>query len=421
MKRKQTFWLVLVAAVLGLAAMVMLLPVHLPTQPVVSAADAGEGLTTITAITGLTANKIYDGTTTVSLDCSGAVYAGVADDDEVWVVLKTEQNFANARAETTIELNLTADMLELQGAAAEKYTLAEDLEISVVGKIAPAKMTVTVTPLTDYTYNGQAHDALIDYRAELCAGATEDDRDQIKWEFSEKLTLWQTEMVQFTAGTNRLFYRVMAPNHETYYDNLEITIAKAELTVAITDHTVLEGVVPVLDHFTVEGLVNGEQMADVVEIFSEDYVLEAARSGDCYLIDARVREEYAEFYEIVDCETGILSVLDNPELVEPDDPTQPGEGEEGDDDGDDEEDPTDPVDPDDGQDDPGKKPDDDADPEDPDDDTETDENFNSMGSNPSLYGSRELMNKGTIFLSLAVVIVGGVAVYLVVKRHQEKE
>ncbi len=186
---------------------------------------------TITEISGLTANKVYDGTTSATLISSGANYVGKKAGDEISVIIKdgAELTYAVADVGTNKRMNLTRAALELTGMQAGNYVLADDLVIGISGTITAANMTATATSYTG-TYDALAHDTVTPGAVELIANATDADRASIKWQYSLDQTIWEDQIPQMTKAANiPVYYRVSADNHSTFEGQVQFALSPLDI------------------------------------------------------------------------------------------------------------------------------------------------------------------------------------------------
>ncbi|MFM1960819.1 MAG: hypothetical protein RL588_2336, partial [Pseudomonadota bacterium] len=105
------------------------------------------------SITGLSAqNKIYDGTTTATLNLSGLSLTGVVASDVGQVSLNTGSAFANFEsANANPGLKVTASGFLLAGAKASNYTVSTQ---EMYANITPRPLTATISGNPTKTYNG---------------------------------------------------------------------------------------------------------------------------------------------------------------------------------------------------------------------------------------------------------------------------
>ncbi len=117
------------------------------TQPTTTANITPAGLT-VTGITGN--NKVYDGTTSASLNLAGAQLQGVLGTDQVSLnVAGATGAFANAAAGTGKSVQVSG--LSLTGADAGNYTLTQP---TTTANITPAGLTVTGVTANNKVYDG---------------------------------------------------------------------------------------------------------------------------------------------------------------------------------------------------------------------------------------------------------------------------
>lgn len=108
----------------------------------------------VTVASGITAvDKVYDGTTTATLDCSGAVFSGLLDGDELTVT--ATGTFADATKGTGKTVTISG--LTLGGASAGNYTLAASgHQTTATASITAGAATITAAETQTTTYNGSA-------------------------------------------------------------------------------------------------------------------------------------------------------------------------------------------------------------------------------------------------------------------------
>ncbi|MEW6641735.1 MAG: YDG domain-containing protein [Pseudomonadota bacterium] len=104
----------------------------------------------ISAITGITANKLYDGTTTAVLETSGASFVGKISGDRLSVASGTGA-FNDKNAGTGKTVNIVG--LSLGGADAGNYTLASSTA-TTVGDISKAPLVLSGFAVGNKTYDG---------------------------------------------------------------------------------------------------------------------------------------------------------------------------------------------------------------------------------------------------------------------------
>src|SRR5690606_21418462 len=106
-----------------------------PAVPVVQTLTINQKNLTISGVT--ITDKTYDGTTTATIDVSGAFLTGVVVSDDVGFAAGTG-GVVSADAGNNIEVNLTSDFT-LTGTAAGNYTLTQP---ALTGNILKADQTI---------------------------------------------------------------------------------------------------------------------------------------------------------------------------------------------------------------------------------------------------------------------------------------
>ena len=103
-------------------------------------------------ITGITAaDKVYDGTTAVTLDCSQATFAGKLDGDNLSVTATGA--FVSADADSNFTRAVKLSDLELGGTDKDNYEISnEGSQVQTSAKITPATLTVTPNAGQSKTY-----------------------------------------------------------------------------------------------------------------------------------------------------------------------------------------------------------------------------------------------------------------------------
>ena len=124
------------------------------TQPTVTANITQRTLT----ITGVTANnKVYDGTTTATLNTSGAVVSGIlASDLHNVSITSGSGTFEDANANTGIAVD---GVLVLGGSAAGNYSVPD---LDLTANITPAALTASGIN-ADKTYDGTSTTATLNF------------------------------------------------------------------------------------------------------------------------------------------------------------------------------------------------------------------------------------------------------------------
>jgi trimeric autotransporter adhesin len=118
------------------------------TAPTTTAAIAPKAIT----VTGVTADKVYDATTGVTLDLGGAALSGVIAGDAASVTLNTGSAPAGAFASANVgTYTVAVSGLTLSGSAAPNYTLTGP---SVTAHITAKTLAVTGVTAASRAYNG---------------------------------------------------------------------------------------------------------------------------------------------------------------------------------------------------------------------------------------------------------------------------
>ena len=107
----------------------------------------------VTVTSGITASdKTYDGTTTATLDCTGAVFVGKVENDDLTIVSATGA-FADKNVGTGKTVTITG--LTFGGTAKENYTLAESgNQSSITASISAKGITASGTITANKVYDG---------------------------------------------------------------------------------------------------------------------------------------------------------------------------------------------------------------------------------------------------------------------------
>ncbi|MCM1403900.1 MAG: YDG domain-containing protein [Prevotella sp.] len=182
-------------------------------------------------ISGITANKVYDGTTTATLNASQVQYDHFVNGDDLSVTLKdgADMTYAVADVGENKRMNISAADLVLTGNAAGNYKLATDLVVSASGTITPANMTATATSYTG-VYDAQAHNTVIPGTVKLIDTATAADRDSIQWQYSLDQEIWEDQIPQITKAANiPVYFRVSADNHKPYEGQVQFALSPLDI------------------------------------------------------------------------------------------------------------------------------------------------------------------------------------------------
>ncbi|MBQ7973738.1 MAG: hypothetical protein IJ295_02180, partial [Clostridia bacterium] len=210
----------------------------------------------ISEINGLTANKVYDGTTDATLITSGATYVGKLASDEISVVLKDGEKLTYAVADvgTNKQMNLSGSSLQLTGFHAGNYALASDLTLGIAGTVTAANLTAAATSYTG-SYDAKAHNMItpvevkllnttvayqidvngvitteISYAENADVFATQADIESIKWEYSLDKEIWESEIPTMTKAANvTVYFRVTANNHANYEGQVQFALSPLDI------------------------------------------------------------------------------------------------------------------------------------------------------------------------------------------------
>lgn len=241
---------------------------------------------TISAITGITTEKVYNGKTDIGdLIFDNAEFVGKLAADNLGLTFATQPTFANADAGENKQMVISTTGLKLSGDQAGNYVLAKNVVVKITGTITPAYMTATATSY-DESYDGEYHDVIKynDDDVKLADGATQADKESIKWEFSldeGEDKIWETKVPRVKNAVNiPVYFRVTANNHETFYG--EVRFALSSLDINNVDlklnlgqeNFVYNGKEQNINPMVTAKVGEGEKEKVITLKYGEDYTLE---------------------------------------------------------------------------------------------------------------------------------------------------
>ena len=142
-------------------------------------------------VSGITAEKIYDGKTEAAFDYSNVKISKKADGDTLTVTATGEFDNADAGADKTV----TITGLTLGGASAGNYVLADSRQqTEATGIIKPRAVTLVWSVNTDFTYDGKEHGVTADV-----SNVVGSDKITLTYENNGTATNTATEVGNYTA------------------------------------------------------------------------------------------------------------------------------------------------------------------------------------------------------------------------------
>ncbi len=199
-------------------------------------------------VSGITANgKVYDGTTSATVDASGADLEGKVEGDDLAITILTGV-FADANAGANKEVTGT---FELTGAAKDNYELTANT-FSTTATITAKEVTLAWEKADSYTYTGKDQgDTVKAYYTDLNG-----EKQYVDVTFDK--TFLNAGDYTASAGASA------GGNYNWSASSLGLTIAQASLTVTADAVSKTYGAADPTLTYTVTGLVNGETEADVL-------------------------------------------------------------------------------------------------------------------------------------------------------------
>ena len=210
-------------------------------------------------VTGITAkDKVYDGTTDATLDCSNAQFDGILKNDKLTVAAKGMFEKADIGNQ-----KVTISDLRLGGASAANYVLAESgNQAETTATITAKQITVTITP------NGGTYGETITPATVTANGVVGEDAPAITLTY----TGTANDGIKYTgttpptkAGTYTITATITDPNYKLDADTAtaEFTVAKRGATVTPDNKSkVYKEKDPELT-YKVSGVLDGETLKDI--------------------------------------------------------------------------------------------------------------------------------------------------------------
>ena len=209
-------------------------------------------------VSGITAkDKVYDGTTDATLDCSNAKFDGILKNDKLTVAAKGMFEKAEAGKQ-----NVAISDLELGGASAANYVLAgSGNQAETTATITAKQVTVTITP------NGGTYGSVIAAAANL-SGAVKGENVPVTLTYTGTAndgTEYNGTTPPTKAGTYTITATITDPNYKLDADTAtaEFTVAKRSATVTPDNKSkVYEEKDPELT-YKVSGVLDGEMLKGI--------------------------------------------------------------------------------------------------------------------------------------------------------------
>ena len=230
------------------------------TQPTVTASISSLGLT----VSGITVvKKVYDGTTSATLDTSGASLNGVLAADSGNVTLITTGatgTFADSGVGNGRSVNVSG--LSLAGSAAPNYTI---IQPPITGNIVPADVTVLAgLAANNKVYDGRTAATLSSNNVVL-SGVLSTDTMNVTFSTNGYSASFYTA----TVGTDKpitisglSLTGSAAPNYSLIPPELTATIAPANLIVTADNKTRVAGT----DNPPFDGVISGLRNSDNISV-----------------------------------------------------------------------------------------------------------------------------------------------------------
>ena len=209
-------------------------------------------------VSGITAkDKVYDGTTDATLDCSNAKFDGILKNDKLTVAAKGMFETAVAGKQ-----NVAISGLTLSGASAANYVLAgSGNQAETTATITAKQVTVTITP------NGGTYGSVIAAAANL-SGAVKGENVPVTLTYTGTAndgTEYNGTTPPTKAGTYTITATITDPNYKLDADTAtaEFTVAKRSATVTPDNKSkVYEEKDPELT-YKVSGVLDGEMLKGI--------------------------------------------------------------------------------------------------------------------------------------------------------------
>ena len=209
-------------------------------------------------VSGITAkDKVYDGTTDATLDCSNAKFDGILKNDKLTVAAKGMFEKAVAGKQ-----NVAISGLTLGGASAANYVLAgSGNQAETTATITAKQVTVTITP------NGGTYGSVIAAAANL-SGAVKGENVPVTLTYTGTAndgTEYNGTTPPTKAGTYTITATITDPNYKLDADTAtaEFTVAKRSATVTPDNKSkVYEEKDPELT-YKVSGVLDGEMLKGI--------------------------------------------------------------------------------------------------------------------------------------------------------------
>ena len=209
-------------------------------------------------VTGITAkDKVYDGATDATLDCSNAQFDGILKNDKLTVAAKGMFEKAVAGKQ-----NVAISGLTLGGASAANYVLAgSGNQAETTATITAKQVTVTITP------NGGTYGSVIAAAANL-SGAVKGENVPVTLTYTGTAndgTEYNGTTPPTKAGTYTITATITDPNYKLDADTAtaEFTVAKRSATVTPDNKSkVYEEKDPELT-YKVSGVLDGEMLKGI--------------------------------------------------------------------------------------------------------------------------------------------------------------
>ena len=210
-------------------------------------------------VTGITANdKVYDGTTNATLDCSNAKFGGVLENDTLTVTAKGMFEKADVG-----EQKVTISDLTLDGNSANNYVLAESgNQTETTATITAKQITVSIKP------NGGTYGETITPATVTANGVVGEDAPAITLTYTGTAndgTKYNGTTLPTKAGTYTITATINDPNYklDAGTATAEFTVTKRPATVTPNNQSkVYEEKDPELT-YKVSGVLDGEMLKGI--------------------------------------------------------------------------------------------------------------------------------------------------------------
>ncbi len=252
-------------------------------------------------------SKVFDGTLNANVTITKV--DGILDGDDIIITASGRFSDINVSRNKVV----TAYDFVLLGQSADNYMLAES------GNRIIATASITLAQVSDPSiegyigmYDGKEHVAANGEPSCITIGNMEavfayslDSGDN---------KVYGTMPMLKNVGTYTVYYKISAQNHEDYFGEFTVTISKATITITANDKNVGEGKeLPELTYI-IEGLAEGETLADAILNFTITcgYTTSAAIND---VFDIIVSGEATSNYEVIFV-NGTLTVIEANTLIE---------------------------------------------------------------------------------------------------------